>query len=869
MIRSVKLKHFRSHEVTEVAFGKGTNLLIGPMGAGKSSILDAICFAFFGTFPAVKARRIKLEDVITNRPNKYEEASVEVWFDANEKQYSIERVIAKNGTEARLRLEGKVIESAPQRATEFVEKLLGVDYELFTRAVYSEQNRLDALLSLSKSDRKKQVDQLLGIDAFETARTTATSVINRLKAAKTAEATIAENLDVDGIKTKLDELTRELATEEKRAVEYRREANDLAIKTGALEQSLEAQETALAQYNQLENEKSAEQARLDAIKASHAETSKKLSRQWTKQEAIYARQGLDAKLNKARQQRIEAAQRKTAVDRLNGELAAITAELTALEGTPALDAATAALAEQKNKLALAREARQAAAARKQALAFETKAANEAAARIDALKQACQTIQARLQELEKKAAGKDAAEKALAEARTALADAYAKRTNAEEALAALAKADAACPVCDAPLEAGHREALKKSRAETVETCTKHADEHAGAIRKLEEESHAATKAATEAAAEAERLVLHEKEITELTKKASKQAELTAQLDKASADESKFDSEAKQLEARVAEASATYDKANQLAAQLTRKATAAATLAAEEKALAATGFVDDATIEDLAAKLEEASAAVESFTLLERIEEAKRKRNALEIRQKELGFNETELKRLREEKTEAAALLARTEEKMQSIEARAKERREQVAALKQQLEKASGHAGKAGALTGKIEGVSRYSTALTETQAALRQELVDAINSAMAELWPGIYPYKDFVSSRLSATEDDYSLEIESADGTWENVDNVSGGERSCAALTLRTALAVVLTPTLSWLVLDEPTHNMDSRAVGLLCRALREDLPRVVDQVFVITHDDLLKEAGSAKVYKIERNKDGGDRTSVEALTLAN
>ena len=64
MITPLRLKNFKSHANSEFKFGPGTNVLVGPMGSGKSSVMDAICIGLFGTCPAIQSRRIKLEDVI-------------------------------------------------------------------------------------------------------------------------------------------------------------------------------------------------------------------------------------------------------------------------------------------------------------------------------------------------------------------------------------------------------------------------------------------------------------------------------------------------------------------------------------------------------------------------------------------------------------------------------------------------------------------------------------------------------------------------------------------------------------------------------------------------------------------------------------
>ena len=78
MIARLKLKNWRSHLESEFKFAKGVNALIGIMGSGKSSVMDGMCFALFGTFPTLQQRKLKLDDIIRSKPNQANFASVEL-----------------------------------------------------------------------------------------------------------------------------------------------------------------------------------------------------------------------------------------------------------------------------------------------------------------------------------------------------------------------------------------------------------------------------------------------------------------------------------------------------------------------------------------------------------------------------------------------------------------------------------------------------------------------------------------------------------------------------------------------------------------------------------------------------------------------
>ena len=183
MITKVRLKSWRSHLETEMDFSDGTNALIGIMGSGKTSVLDAVCFGLFGTFPNLQSKKVRIDDMIMKKPKQQQAAEVTVNFEVAGADWSVRRVISKvKPTSAELRKNGELVEGPqPSRVNEVVEKVLKTNYDLFTRAIYSEQNSMDMFLTIPKGQRMKKIDELLAIDRFEKARATVVSLVNRFK----------------------------------------------------------------------------------------------------------------------------------------------------------------------------------------------------------------------------------------------------------------------------------------------------------------------------------------------------------------------------------------------------------------------------------------------------------------------------------------------------------------------------------------------------------------------------------------------------------------------------------------------------------------------------------------------------------------
>lgn len=213
MITKVKLKNFRSHLDSEFNFSSGTNALVGILGSGKSSVVNALCFGLFGTFPDLQGKKIKIDDLIMNKPSVQDQAEIEVEFEIDKKTYSVMRTIerGKGTTYSEIR-EGEKLLDAPntQRVTELVEKILKINYELFSKAIYSEQNALDYFLRLQKGERMRRIDNLLTIDKFEKARSSAVSLRNKLIERKLGKQSVIEQTDVEKLRNLLGELIQDL-----------------------------------------------------------------------------------------------------------------------------------------------------------------------------------------------------------------------------------------------------------------------------------------------------------------------------------------------------------------------------------------------------------------------------------------------------------------------------------------------------------------------------------------------------------------------------------------------------------------------------------------------------------------------------------
>ena len=225
---------------SELNFSDGTNCFVGPMGSGKTSVMDAICFGLFGTFLQLQQKKMKLEDIVMKKPSPKDRAEVSITFDIGDSEYNVKRVINNGRSTAELRKNGELIEG-PQatKVTLEVERVLKMDYDLFTRAIYSEQNQLDMFLTIPKGQRMKKIDELLAIDKFETARKNTRSLISRFSDLLGEKNRLIQNLENDESIRKMETIKREFSELNERGARFRKQLMEVTKKKDEIEREIE------------------------------------------------------------------------------------------------------------------------------------------------------------------------------------------------------------------------------------------------------------------------------------------------------------------------------------------------------------------------------------------------------------------------------------------------------------------------------------------------------------------------------------------------------------------------------------------------------------------------------------------------------
>lgn len=141
--------------------------LVGSTGSGKSTIIDAITFALFGSIARYDDNRM-VAPIVNQTSN---EARVALRFELSGKEYLAVRVVRrtpKGATtkEARLELGSEILAADARSMSKAVEDLLGLDVDQFNRTVVLPQGRFADFLHDDPARRQATLRQLLGLDVY-------------------------------------------------------------------------------------------------------------------------------------------------------------------------------------------------------------------------------------------------------------------------------------------------------------------------------------------------------------------------------------------------------------------------------------------------------------------------------------------------------------------------------------------------------------------------------------------------------------------------------------------------------------------------------------------------------------------------------
>ena len=762
MLHRLILENFKSHEYTELEFSKGTNLFLGIIGSGKTSVLDGIAFALFAS-NGVKS----ISNLIRRGKDRLK---VVLEFSVGGKWYKVEREVSNNrSAKARLYDESGLIAEGQQTVTREITRILGIDHKVFSHAVYSAQNEIMGFLE-STSDRKK-IDELLGLKRFETLRANTQWIANRLK---DRLRYIDETYDPE----RLGQLKDVLHTTQEEVSNLRLQQKQISEELKQQEVRLQELESKLLEvkrqrdeYDKLKQERTRLQTSIKELESRIQEYQSQLNDYLSTGRSVDdAIAQLDRETSEQKKQLDDVKRRITEIDNKRSELDRLSGDLRSK------------LLRIKNLLVEK---------------SEIEKQLEDGGDIDHLRNRLSSID---QELESLTSEKSAYEN--------------EKNQLLKFIKELSDVSGRCPVCGRELDSEHKLSLENSYRERVKELDRLIDEHASRLTALRKTRESLTRVLETHIKLSDRLSVINDEVSSKDTLLAKYKEVSEELKHLEDLRTNLEEHYRKTETRILQLQRVYDDLRKYKHLLSDK-------------------------EMTEVKLKET-----------------------EMRLSRLRYDEGSYDRVFNELSNVKSTVSRLRAELASMEREIRTKEDLITSYLNQVNELEKLAKSRELYRDEYEFFTRLVKAIEETQVEIRTDLIGAINASMNEIWQSLYPYGDITGVRINA-ENNYEPEVFGVDGEWRSYNTLSGGEKTSLALALRIALAMVLTNNLSWLILDEPTHNLDPESIFRLAETLKKISQGWIEQVFIITHDEVFMQAEYDKVFLFERDKSRDEKTLVK------
>ena len=915
-IRAVRGSNIVSYRSLSIELTEGFTAIIGPNGAGKSSVIDAIYYSLTGEsrrgpYLITRGRpQGSLELDLTDG-----EASITVSFQVTPGRRSPQPRVAS------LRVNGKLVASKKEEVMKGLKALLGLtgvpDHgEFMSHAVVIGQATLHSIAESLEKPRKlgEILDAAIGSRAIAEAIDRIEGLEFRYRDEGTGEEVSStpgrpERL---GPSRKLKDQLRELERDRLSLLRVSEELGRARERLRSLEERVREAEETVREAEGLRDEVKAEVERLEAEKARLEEAAARLEAVRRRlREARGRLEELERRAEELRRQ-AELAKAKGMVEearRLDARIKELSYRLSTarrlyekLEEARRLEEDVKRLGEVEDRLSRLEAERSRLASRAEELKRRVSSARKAVKALQDIatgegiehvggQDLLQALEARVKALEERA--RELEERAReGRERAAALEAEAGRASKALELLEAAGGTASCPLCGSPLSEGRLEEVKKHLSEEAEGLRREAEALRLESERLEEEARVLSERAlrlrqklgwaaglVEAAggpgvlAELERLEeelrrvegdlgIVEEEVERLRGDAKRLAEARGALERELREAEKASMEL------GFEAPPSVEGARRLVEEIEAELREAeAKLDSIMKGLESMGFKGVEEAEESVRRAERAEAELrgveaEARRLSEVIED-------LEAEARELEPKALRLKEVEARLGEARKTLKEAEEVARDARRRLEELKYELGAAREAVRRLEGEVERLKARVGLRERLVRSLTTalairriLEETKEAAYREtlrrLEDEMNNILASFRvPGI------LSVSFEDTREGPRLKLVDYLGREAQVSSLSGGEKTILAIAFILALNRAVGSRIGFLILDEPTAELDEENRRTLVRLLRDaSREGMVKQLIVVTHHEDVADMAD-RLCRAERGPDGFSRIGCE------
>jgi exonuclease SbcC len=205
IVKEIELQNVRSYREASIEFPLGKTLFEGDIGSGKSTILMAIEFAFFGLGSETGSSLLRVGE---------SEGRVRMIFDVDGKEYEILRGLSRKGTRVQqtggyVKTPDAIIHLSPSELKEKILEILQFNEVpdpkaqswIYRYAVYTPQEEMKSILLLTPDLRLQILRRAFGIEDYKAAGENANELARTIR--RKAENLDGKAADLDDLKSRV------------------------------------------------------------------------------------------------------------------------------------------------------------------------------------------------------------------------------------------------------------------------------------------------------------------------------------------------------------------------------------------------------------------------------------------------------------------------------------------------------------------------------------------------------------------------------------------------------------------------------------------------------------------------------------------
>jgi len=804
LIREVELSNFRSISNGKVVLTRGINFIHGLNGAGKSTFLDAVAFALYGSEWARKSG-VKLQSFVKLGRGM---AKVRVTLAGEDDQYTVQRVIAGDKLDAHQTYiidgDGHKVAARDKEVTAFIEKMLGIDADLFTRLLYIRQGEIRAILDNDKSGRNR-LDSVIKIDALTKLQDSVIKEIRRsiekdVAALDGQAKELSRQLSVTSTRLKemeerITRINGELMEKEKEGKELEAKLSELEGEARGLEEKEREAYTLRIQLSQLmdkEKDLKAKLSRLENELRSVVEERKRIEE---------LRKRLDALRPKAERY---------------GELRKREEEL------------------RKDHEELGKLEKEAAIKDDQLMDIEYELEQE--------KSEAEELRGEIKELEEK---EEEMRETMEGARSQLREAENNRAaievelkHVETEIELLRRGGSTCPLCGRSLTITEAEELLRKREDKAKELRNRLREKTREIEETQRRLRDAEEALNRLR-------------SELSRKRGRLEDLEGRINQEDNKLNQVKGELGDIRNRIERLKPRGEEYEKI----------------EEEIRGIRGEAEEyeKIEEEYRKRMEQLSGHTENEAamLREQLIEVQREGENITARLQVLepmlvkaGETKKKLEETKKKLEEVRAMGAELRGALTQLINETEKTRQEESNIRSRLEEARR---RLGGLQSSLSTLNMLGDAVEAAKPLIRKAFIDAMNEELREAFTALRHKEAYVDIRMDG---DYDIYVKRGDGKEIPLEALSMGEKNLVALIFRYAMAKVILGRIPIIMLDEPTEHLDAEHRAKVAAWLR-DISSSIDVVLITSHIDSFENSAD-NVVRIEAINQMGDTEAANA-----